>query len=74
MPFTPDRFFTRVTQIDIERDIVSRGVKCVLIDLEHASAARYPPGPRRHSRMAQGAFCRGRSRVHSHQQLAPWRA
>ena len=34
MPFTPDRFFTRVTQIDIEHDIVSRGVKCVLIDLD----------------------------------------
>lgn len=40
MPFTPDRFFTRVTQIDIEHDIVSRGVKCVLIDLDNTLLPR----------------------------------
>ena len=74
MPFTPDRFFTRVTQIDIERDIVSRGVKCVLIDLDNTLLPRdthqVPDDIRT---WLEGAFGRGRSRVHSHQQLAPWR-
>ena len=44
MPFTPDRFFTRVTQIDIERYRVPwREMRAHRFG-QHASAARYPPG------------------------------
>ncbi len=38
--FTPDRYFTRVTQIDPERDIAARGVKCVLMDLDNTLLPR----------------------------------
>lgn len=37
---TPDRFFTRVTEIDVQADMVDAGVRFVLLDLDNTLLTR----------------------------------
>lgn len=38
--FKPDRFFTRISSINIEQDIVSQGYECVLLDVDNTILTR----------------------------------
>lgn len=38
--FTPDRYFSRITRIDIKRDILGAGFDCVLMDVDNTILTR----------------------------------
>ena len=38
--FKPDRYFARITRIDIERDILAQGYHCVLLDIDNTILSR----------------------------------
>ena len=38
---TPDRYFSRITAIDIEADLLGRGLTAVLLDIDNTIRARY---------------------------------
>ena len=37
---TPDRYFSRITAIDIEADLLGRGYRAVLLDIDNTVRAR----------------------------------
>ena len=37
---TPDRYFSRITAIDIEADLLGRGYRAVLLDIDNTIRAR----------------------------------
>lgn len=36
----PERYFSRVTHIDVERDLLGRGLRCVLLDIDNTILRR----------------------------------
>lgn len=36
----PDRYFSRISRIDIERDILARGYKCLFLDIDNTIRSR----------------------------------
>ena len=56
--FKPDRYFARITRIDIDRDILAQGYRCVLLDIDNTILS---PRDECHSAVmwAHGSLARG---------------
>lgn len=38
--FTPDKYFSRISDIDIQKDLLDRGLDCVLLDIDNTIRSR----------------------------------